>query len=67
MKSQELSDRYTIFREGKEVFSGLSQSEYFEIMQDYAIEFYQTGHPTEDELKTTILSEDEWQKQKLDS
>ena len=58
MKSQELSDRYNIILKGKEVFSGLSQSEYFEIMQDYAIEFYQTGHPTEDELKTVINTED---------
>ena len=66
MRKVELSDRYNIILKGKEVFSGLSQSEYFDIMQDYAIEFYQTGHPNEDELKTTILSEDEWLKQKQD-
>ena len=59
-------ESYSKVRNGEEVFSDLSESEYFNIMQDYAIEFYQTGHPTEYELKTTILSEDEWQKQKLD-
>ena len=55
MKKREL---YNIIRNGKEVFSDLSESEYFNIMKDYAIEFYQTGHPTEDELKTIITTED---------
>ena len=51
-------ESYSIVRNGKEVFSDLSEGEYFNIMQDYAIEFYQTGHPTEDELKTIITTED---------
>ena len=55
MKKQE---SYSIIRNGEEVFSNLTQGEYFERMQDYAIEFYQTGHPTEDELKTVINTED---------
>ena len=55
MKKREL---YSIVRNGEEVFSDLSEGEYFDIMQDYAIEFYQTGHPTEDELKTIITTED---------
>lgn len=55
MKKQEL---YSILRNGEEVFSDLTQGEYFEIMQDYAIEFYKTGHPREDELKTVITTED---------
>ena len=55
MKSKE---SYSIFRNGIEVFSQLTEGEYFERMQDYAIEFYQTGHPTENELKTIINTED---------
>ena len=51
-------ESYSIVRNGEEVFSDLSEGEYFDIMQDYAIEFYQTGHPTEDELKTIITTED---------
>jgi len=58
MKKQESSDRYTIKLNGKEVFSDLTASEYFERMQDYAIEFYQTGHPTENELETIITRSD---------
>ena len=64
MRKQEL---YNIYRDGKEVFSALTQQEYFDVMQNYAIEFYQTGHPTEDELKTEVIGENEWQKQKQDS
>tara|TARA_B100000427_G_scaffold135110_1_gene112359 strand:- start:30727 stop:30891 length:165 start_codon:yes stop_codon:yes gene_type:complete len=54
MRKQEL---YNIYRDGKEVFSALTQQEYFDVMQNYAIEFYQTGHPTEDELKTEIYTD----------
>tara|TARA_B100000963_G_scaffold275391_1_gene243638 strand:- start:341 stop:532 length:192 start_codon:yes stop_codon:yes gene_type:complete len=58
MKKPESFDLYTIKLKGKEVFSDLSESEYLERMQDYAIEFYQTGHPTTDELETIITRSD---------
>ena len=56
MKRREL---YKIYRDGKVIFDSLSQMEYFEIMENLAIEFYQTGFPTSDQLKTeTYLEED---------
>jgi len=56
MKRREL---YKIYRDGKVIFDSLSQMEYFNIMEDLAIEFYQTGSPTSDQLKTeTYLEED---------
>ena len=56
MKKREL---YRIIRDGKVVFDDLSQMEYFDIMEDLAIEFYQTGSPTNEQLKTeTYLEED---------
>ena len=56
MKRREL---YKIYRDGKVIFDSLSQMEYFEIMEDLSIEFYQTGSPTSDQLKTeTYLEED---------
>ena len=57
MKKQESSDRYTIKIKGKEVFSDLTELEYFERMQDYAIEFYKTGSPHPDTVKTKINKE----------
>ena len=35
--------KYTILKNGEEVFSDLSEREYFDRMQDYAVEFYLTG------------------------
>ena len=56
MRRREL---YKIYRDGKVIFDDLSQMEYFEIMENLAIEFYQTGSPTSDQLKTeTYLEED---------
>jgi len=55
MKKLEL---YKILIDDKEVFTGLGQSEYFSIMEDYALEFYQTGSPHPDTIKTEIYLEE---------
>ena len=55
MKKPEL---YKIFINGKEVYTALGQGEYFNIMEDYALEFYQTGSPTPDSIKTEIYIDD---------
>ena len=55
MKRREL---YKIYRDGKVIFDSLSQMEYFDIMENLAIEFYQTGSPTNEQLKTEIYLED---------
>ena len=49
---------YTILKDGKEIFSDLSQSEYFDRMQDFAVEFYLTGKNDPSEY-TTKLTEEE--------
>ena len=55
MKKREL---YRIYRDGKVIFDDLSQMEYFDIMEDLAVEFYQTGSPTNEQLKTETYLED---------
>ena len=55
MRKREL---YRIIRDGKVIFDDLSQMEYFDIMEDLAIEFYQTGFPTSDQLKTETYLEE---------
>ena len=55
MRKREL---YRVYRDGKVIFDDLSQMEYFDIMEDLAIEFYQTGSPTNEQLKTEIYLED---------
>ena len=54
MKKPEL---YKIFINGKEVYTALGQGEYFNIMEDYALEFYQTGSPDSSQIKTEIYTE----------
>ena len=54
-----MTSRYNVLRDGKVIFTNISQMEYFDIMENLAIEFYQTGSPTSDQLKTeTYLEED---------
>jgi|TARA_B100000214_G_scaffold364624_1_gene331442 hypothetical protein len=55
MKKQEL---YKITIDGKEVFSSLNQTEYFNIMENLSIEYYQTGSPHPDTIKTEIYLEE---------
>ncbi len=60
MKKQEqskMSERYSIYIEGVEKFSDLSQFEFFDIMEDLAIEFYQTGKPNPSDIRTEIIGE----------
>ena len=54
MKKREL---YRIIRDGKVIFDDLSQMEYFDIMEDLAIEFYQTGTPHPDDIVTETYLE----------
>ena len=49
-KKQESSDRmanerYNILRKGKRIYTSLSEEEYFNVMEDLSIEYYQTGPP----------------------
>jgi hypothetical protein len=55
MKKQEL---YNIIVKDKVVFSSLSQMEMFERLEDLSIEFYQTGTPHPNQIRTEIIKED---------
>tara|TARA_B100000886_G_scaffold309371_1_gene243510 strand:- start:375 stop:545 length:171 start_codon:yes stop_codon:yes gene_type:complete len=50
--------KYTILKNGEAVFSDLSQSEYFDRMQDFAVEFYLTGKNNPDEFTTQMTEEE---------
>jgi len=69
-KRQELFDRmanerYNILCKGRRIYTALTEEEYFNIMEDLSIEFYQTGSPSPEDLDTEILLENNvWLKQK---
>jgi len=62
------NQRYNILCKGRRIYTGLSEEEYFNTMEDLSIEYYQTGSPKPEDLETEILLEDNvWlQKQKVD-
>ena len=49
---------YTILKVGEAVFSDLSQNEYFDRMQDFAVEFYLTGKNDPNEFTTKMTQEE---------
>jgi hypothetical protein len=59
---------YNILCKGRRIYTALTEEEYFNIMEDLSIEYYQTGSPRPEDLETEILLENTtWlQNQKLD-
>ena len=49
---------YTILKNGEAVFTDLSQNEYFDRMQDFAVEFYLTGKNDPSEFTTKMTEEE---------
>jgi hypothetical protein len=48
---------YNILCKGRKIYSSLTEEEYFNTMEDLAIEFYQTGSPNPEDLTTEIIGE----------
>ena len=49
---------YTILKDGEAVFTDLSQNQYFDRMQDFAVEFYLTGKNEHSEFTTEMKEEE---------
>jgi hypothetical protein len=52
-----MKEVYNILCNGRKIYSNLSEEEYFNIMEDLADEFYQTGSPNPNEIETEIIGE----------
>ena len=63
-KRQGLSDMsnesYNIYCKGEKIYSHLTQEEYFDMMEDLSVEFYQTGSPSPNDLETEIISKNHY-------
>ena len=46
--------KYTILHKGNILYRNLTEEEYFDIMEDLSIEYYQKGTPRPQDLKTNI-------------
>jgi len=49
--------RYTILHKGEVLYDNLTQNEYFDIMEDLSMDFYQKGSPRPQDLETKIIKE----------
>ena len=49
-----MKEKYTILLKDKVLYKGLTEEEYFDIMEDLSIEYYQKGTPRPQDLKTNI-------------
>lgn len=60
-KKQELfdtmADKYNILCKGRKIYSSLTEEEYFNVMEDLANDFYQTGSPNPHEIETEIIGD----------
>ena len=46
--------KYTVLHKGDILYKNLTEEEYFDIMEDLSIEYYQKGTPRPQDLKTNI-------------
>ena len=53
------NERYNILCKGKRIYTSLTEEEYFDIMENLSIEYYQTGSPSPDDIETDILLENQ--------
>jgi len=49
------AEKYTILHKGKVLYKNLTQEEYFDMMEDLSIEYYQTGSPRPQDLETKTI------------
>ena len=60
-KKQELFDamatKYNLLIKGHKTYKALTEEEYFDIMEDLSIEFYQTGSPKPREIETEMYND----------
>jgi len=52
-----MSNKYNILCKGRRIYIDLTEEEYFNTMEDLAIDFYRTGSPNPNEIETEIIGE----------
>jgi hypothetical protein len=48
---------YNILCQGRKIYTNLTEEEYFDLLEDLSVQFYQTGSPHPEELETEIMEE----------
>ena len=50
-----MTEVYTLLHKRKVLHKNLTEEQYFDIMEDLSIEYYQTGSPRPEDLETEII------------
>jgi len=54
-----MTTKYHILMNNHKIYTNLTEEQYFNIMEDLADDFYQTGSPNPNEITTEIFEETE--------
>jgi hypothetical protein len=52
-----MADKYNIFCKGRKIYSDLTEEEYFDVMENLAYDFYQSGSPDPNDIETEIIGD----------
>ena len=52
-----MATKYNILCKGRKIYTSLTEREYFDIMEDLSIEYYQTGSPKPYEIETEMYTD----------
>ena len=52
-----MTTKYNILCKGRKIYTNLTEEEYFDTMEDLAVEFYQSGSPKPEDLETEIIGD----------
>ena len=52
-----MATKYNILCNGRKIYRALTEEEYFDIMEDLSIQFYQTGSPKPSEIETEMYND----------
>jgi hypothetical protein len=50
-----MNTKYNILCKGRKIYTNLTEEEYFNTMEDLAIDFYQSGSPNPNEIETEVI------------
>ena len=52
-----MATKYNISIKGKKLYKSLSEEEYFDLMEDLSIQYYQTGSPKPNDIHTEMYED----------
>jgi hypothetical protein len=50
-----MAEAYNILCRGRRIYSHLTEEEYFNVMEDLSLKFYQIGSPNPNEIETEVI------------